>query len=421
LNLRRTVACVAHLAVSRFGSWAGISVLDGMYLRRADSTGADDFRPGSRPCRLSDQNVAAVLQQAATAPIVRPAPVDPEVLAALGVPAGSAELLAGGGGALITVPLLTTSPDDAVLAVVAGSAPPPAVLAELRTFAQRAARAMSAAAVYEERSTLARTLRTALAPAPLPAIPGVQLGAAYRPAQEASQIGGDFYDVIACGDRRWSLSIGDVCGKGVDAAVLTGQVRQSLRTAALVTDDPAQTLRLVNETLLGTDGSTFVTATYGVLQPGEGSMTVRLATGGHPPALLLRGGEVQAVSSQGTLIGMLDTAAFQTVELSLEPGDVLLFYTDGAPEARGPSGLLGTEPLVEALADCAGLTAQAVADRLMQLVMEHLHGWAHDDVALLAVRCTPEPSALTSTAQAAPDGAYRSPARRSATTRPGTP
>ena len=380
LNLRRTLGAAVQIMVDRFGSWAGITVLDGGLLRRIDNAGRDDFSGDGKARRFSGLTDTArvALLDATTYQSTHKAPLAPEVREALAVPDDlDVEVV-------VTVPLVAATSGGAMLVVGTAEAPP---LNELGDFARRVARAMSVAAVFEERAHLAQTLRQSLLPAPLPAIPGLQLGAAYRPAEEAVQIGGDFYDVTARPDGRWTFSIGDVCGKGVDAAVLTGQVRQSLRTAALVSDDPAHTLDLVNRTLLGAGGSTFVTVAFGLFaeRPG-GGIEATMALGGHPPGLLLSDGTVTQVGAGGTLVGMLDTATFHTVAFTLLPGDTLVLYTDGATEARGPDGLLGVEPLIAELADCAGLTAATIAERLMQLVMEHLVGWPHDDVAFLVLR-----------------------------------
>ena len=370
------------LATERFGTWAGVSFLDGAVLLRLDTTGTDDFTPGRRRRRV-DEFTAAVAGDAASHAAIRRAPLAADVAASLGVPPGAEP---AGDGALVTLPLPAAAAGRGFLAVVTAGEPP---AAELEEFAARVGRAVSAAAVYEESATLADTLRGSLAPADLPAVPGVDLGGAYRPAQAASQIGGDFYDVTSLGGARWALSIGDVCGKGVDAAVLTGQVRQSLRTAGLIAADPAEVLALVNETLLRTDGDTYVTLTYGVLEPADGgSLRVRLALGGHPPPLLLRGDAVSTLVATGSLVGMLDEVRFDSVEVTLGEGDALVLYTDGLPEARGPRGMLDMYPVARILSDCAGLPAQTIVDRLMQLAIEHLEGWPHDDIALLTVRCT---------------------------------
>lgn len=379
------MACVADLAKGRFGAWASVTVVDGVQLRRSDTAGNDDFAEGRRPLTVKDlpPEAAEVLATAAVQSMTYSAPVPSAVLTALGVPAGSAELLDTPGALLVTVPLTSPTGGRAVLAVLADRSP---AMDELADLARRASRAMSSAAIYEEQSTLARTLRGALSPAPLPTVKGVQFGAAYRPAQEASQIGGDFYDVTPLPDGTWAVSIGDVCGKGISAAVLTGQVRQSLRTASLVTPDPADTLRVVNETLLRSDGTTFVTAMFGVLAVDGTGVRITLATGGHPPPLLLRAGTVTTVPTRGTLVGMLADARFESLDVAIEPDDVLVLYTDGVPEARGAGGLLGIEPVAELLADCTGMTAQSVTERLMQRVLEHVGEWPHDDIAVLAVR-----------------------------------
>jgi serine phosphatase RsbU (regulator of sigma subunit) len=385
LNLRRTARCVVHLAVPYLADWAGMTLVEGNRYRRIDSAGADGFAGDVRAPKLAGLGAAAAELDAARSGIrTHPGPLAAEMLAAFAVPAGLAEGLADGRGVLTTVPLLV--PSGCWVLALAGRAAPDAD--ELTAFTERVGRALTAAHLYEERATLARTLRAALVPAPLPQVPGIQLGAAYRPAQETTQIGGDFYDVTPRPDGRWAVSIGDVCGKGVEAAVLTGQVRQSLRTASLVTDDPADALRIVNDTLLRTDGSTFATVAYGVLGAGPSEWQLRLAVGGHPPPLLFRGGSVAPLPVQGTLVGMLPEVSFETVDLALCPGDVVLLYTDGVIEARGRSGVLGTDPVAHLLADCADLTAQALCERLLQLVMEHLDGWPHDDIAMLALRCT---------------------------------
>ena len=254
--------------------------------------------------------------------------------------------------------------------------------------ARRAALAVGAARIYEERAALAGTLRAALLPPDLPDVPGVELGARYRPAQEATQIGGDFYQVYRCGTEGWAFEIGDVCGKGVNAAVLTGQVRQSLRTAALVESDPARTLAVLNDAMLAVDGSKFVSVVHGRLRRQEnGRVSIDLAGGGHPAPLLLRtDGTVEPVEAPGMIVGMLREARFRTVALTLAPGETLLLYTDGVTEARVGGAQLGPARLATMLRDCRGMTAQAITERLEQLVLDYLNGRSHDDIALLALR-----------------------------------
>lgn len=179
-------------------------------------------------------------------------PSTPELLATLGVDpvaAGPAEPME-----TLTVPLLAHGSHIGFLIVVRPrDHVRPHLDAMTHELARRAALAVAAARIYEERAALAGTLRAALLPPDLPTVPGVDLGARYRAAQEAPQIGGDFYQVYRCGADGCAFEIGDVCGKGVQATVLTGQVRQSLRTAALVEDDPARTRAHVSGPCEGTD------------------------------------------------------------------------------------------------------------------------------------------------------------------------
>ena len=365
LNLRRTLGRIVDLAVSRFGTSASVTLLDDGGLR---------------------QVVASVGQRSVERLVSRPRVAD-DLVERMSRPSTltASDVGLRDGAPLRIVPLdVSTAPGatrTAVLAVLGAGGSD----AELDGLVRRSATAIANALFYDERATLAATLRGALVPAPLPRIDGVDLGASYRPALETTEIGGDFYEVVPAGDE-WALSIGDVCGKGVEAAVLTGQARQSLRTAALVTDDPTRTLGLVNESLLATDGSNFVTIVHGRLRRDGELLRVRLASGGHPPPLLLRHGEVTAVPVRGSIVGMLRDVSFVGADVVLAPSDLLLMYTDGVTEARGRDGMLGVESVLDVLADSSGLVAQAVTERVLQLVLEHLDGRRHDDIAILALR-----------------------------------
>jgi serine phosphatase RsbU (regulator of sigma subunit) len=261
----------------------------------------------------------------------------------------------------------------------------------VHALASRASVAITNARVYEERATLAATLRAALVPPPLPRVPGLDVGARYRPAHATTEIGGDFFELVERPDGAWMFAIGDVCGKGVEAAVLTGQVRQSLRTADVAATDPAQLLRLVNDTMLTTDGSKFVTVVVGRVRTCPQGAHVRVGSGGHPPPLVLRrDGSVEETPVRGTIVGMLPEARFGAADVLLARGETLLLFTDGVTEARGDDGMLGTDRLRDLLADCGGMRAQAITERLEQLVLDFLDGRPHDDIALLALRAAEE-------------------------------
>jgi serine phosphatase RsbU (regulator of sigma subunit) len=264
----------------------------------------------------------------------------------------------------------------------------------------RAALAVDAARVYEERTTLASTLRDALRPSPLPRLPGVELGARYRPAEEATEIGGDFYDVYRGPDEQWWFVVGDVCGKGVEAAVLTGKVRSALRMAALAGRRPDTVLHLLNEVMLLEGGMSFVTLIVGRISPAglddsvsspaatpAAGLRLDLAGGGHLAPLVLRAsGAVEPVNAGGVLVGMLPEASFRVSEVRLAAGEVLVLYTDGVIEADDPSGeQFGPERLAAVLSDSRGMTPQAVTERIEQNVLQHLQGRPHDDIAVFAL------------------------------------
>ncbi|WP_282797410.1 GAF domain-containing SpoIIE family protein phosphatase, partial [Streptomyces sp. CC224B] len=214
-----------------------------------------------------------------------------------------------------------------------------------RAEAERAARQQAEqdkAAIAAFASTLQRTL---LPPA-LPVVPGLELACHYRTAS-AHDVGGDFYDVFPVDENRWAFFLGDVCGKGPEAATVTALARHTLRAAAQFNPDPVTVLNTLNTALLAdvTAGSRFCTALFGLLIPqGDSGFTVTLATGGHPAAYHLRPDDsgpvwVKAVRPKGgMLIGAFPGAHFAQSTFRLAPGEGLFLYTDGLTEARTAQG-----------------------------------------------------------------------------------
>lgn len=262
-----------------------------------------------------------------------------------------------------------------------------------REFATRAGAALATADLYGEQTHLARVLQNSLLPPDLPSVRGITLAGGYRAAGDSLRIGGDFYDVFRTAEGAM-FALGDVCGKGVGAAVLTGRVRQSLQTLRLVEQQPLALMRLLNRALFDAPDaarrSQFTTLLLGsVRREPDGVLRVRIAGGGHPSPLVLRpDGTVRAVKVGGMPIGALTDARFTEAEVVLAPGELLVAYTDGVTEARGgPRDLemFGEDRLHQALASSVGLPPEAVIDRLLQLVDEWLDGQSQDDIALLAV------------------------------------
>ncbi|MFG3226898.1 PP2C family protein-serine/threonine phosphatase [Kitasatospora sp. NPDC048194] len=290
-------------------------------------------------------------------------------------------------------------------------------LSALRTVRQeqRAAEAERAAREQAERdraaiASFASTLQRTLLPPALPTVPGLELACHYHTAS-AHDVGGDFYDVFPLSSGKWGFFLGDVCGKGAEAATITSLARYTLRASAQHTDDPVAVLEALNNALLADvwAGSRFCTAYFATLTPAEaGGFTVELATGGHPPAYRLVPAppgsgpatqtRVEAVRPKdGMLIGAFPGARFASITLHLAPGQALLVYTDGLTEARTRTGaMLGDEGLTAFLsarpASCGA--AQLVQDTVG--LLDALPEGASDDVALLALSVpTPDQAAAT--------------------------
>jgi PAS domain S-box-containing protein len=236
---------------------------------------------------------------------------------------------------------------------------------------------------------MAETLQESLLPPNLPDVPGVDMAATYRAAAAGTTVGGDFYDVFPL-PQGWGVVIGDVQGKGTEAAALTAIARHTLRTAG-IRNDPAAALTTLNEVLLRSEehAGRFCTVLYGALEPRDKGVLLQLASGGHPPALLRRAatGEVDAIGGAGTLMGALPDADLNVVPVVLSAGDALVFYTDGVTEARGPGGEFGEDGLAAVLAAPAA-TAAAYVQAITDAVTAHSDGAFRDDIAILALRIT---------------------------------
>ncbi|MFI5736045.1 PP2C family protein-serine/threonine phosphatase [Kribbella sp. NPDC051587] len=264
----------------------------------------------------------------------------------------------------------------------------PEDVAAAEQIAVRASMALDSARLYEQRSQIASALQQSLLPPELPTIPGLDLGARYRPAFDQLDIGGDFYDIFPRGDD-WLVALGDVAGKGVEAAVLTGRARQSLRTAAHFESDPAALLSALNTVFHNDISNRFVTMICLRVRPlDDGSLEVTAAAAGHAPPLLIRAsGGIAEVRAEGAVLGVVPVAEYSATTVRLDPGDQLVLFTDGVDEARGESGFYGHERLASLLGPYAGAPADVICAAIEQDVLEHLGGRAHDDIAVLALGC----------------------------------
>ncbi|MEU0174834.1 SpoIIE family protein phosphatase [Streptomyces massasporeus] len=247
-------------------------------------------------------------------------------------------------------------------------------------------------------------LQRSLVPDSLPAVPGLESAVHYHTASP-DQLGGDFYDLFPVAGGRWAFFLGDVCGKGPEAASLTSLTRYTLRAAAHHDPDPASALTTLNAVLheryTGDGNPRYCTCIFGIVEPGgeHGPTTVRLASGGHPPALVLRSdGRAEFLPTPGgLLIGVLPSAPIGTAETVLAPGDTVVLYTDGLTEARmgpGRDDLYGEDALHAFATDHAPASPHELITALTGL-LESFGDGLDDDTALLALGVPAAPSLIS--------------------------
>ena len=298
------------------------------------------------------------LRQALTVPIV-----------ASGEPIGALSLVSAESGRAITQ-------DDVALAAELG---------------RRAGTALDNARMVRERTRIARTLQAGLLPPRLPAIPGWASAALYRPAGRENWVGGDFYDAFRIQDG-WMLIVGDVAGRGAEAASLTAMARYTLRATGQSVGSPLAALRQLNRELLERPGTALCTVACAVLKEEDDGAHVEVVCAGHPLPLLVREGRVEAVGTWGPLLGAFAEERWRTVRVPVAPGDVLVLYTDGVLDAKGSGDRFGEERLRDAL------TGSASADDAVAAVDRALADWREgdqdDDTAVLAIQRAPAPVLL---------------------------
>lgn len=261
----------------------------------------------------------------------------------------------------------------------------------LADVARRAAVALDNARLFGQRSRIASRLQESLLPAELPTVDGLDLAARYVTAEEAVEVGGDFYDVFPTAGDELLIVIGDVSGRGVDAAGATGLARQTMR--AIGHDlTPAAALHRLNNLLYAQQSTErFLTAACGRLRhDGDGGFALTLACGGHTlPLLVHSNGQAELIGEPGTILGAFPDIDLVETRHALRPGDTLLLYTDGVTEAHGPDGLFGEQRLAETAATCAGLPAEEIAACVERAVLDYsTDATADDDLALLVI-CLP--------------------------------
>ena len=259
--------------------------------------------------------------------------------------------------------------------------------------ARRGALALDNAKLFESSRDMAITLQKSLMPAALPVIPGLDIAACYHAGGEGAEVGGDFYDAFPTGDgdEGWAAVIGDVCGKGAEAAALSALARHTIRAANLILRKPRRILAFLNQLVIqGEYSERFITVAYCRMRRVAGGLQVTLGRAGHPPPMLLRlDGSVSPQGKPGTLIGVTPDPSLTDQVIQMLPGESLVLYTDGVTEARGLEERFGQVRLEKELSQCVGMGAHEIAKHLENAVLSFQSEQSHDDMAILVIRVEP--------------------------------
>jgi serine phosphatase RsbU (regulator of sigma subunit) len=259
-----------------------------------------------------------------------------------------------------------------------------------KRLADRAALALDNARLHERQSHIASVLQHSLLPRSLPKIKGFEASSRFLAAGESYEVGGDFYDVFRSGSGSWTAVIGDVCGKGPEAASLTALARYTVRTASSPESSPSQVLRTLHDSINSERSDfRFCTAALARIQaPSNGRDLARLtvALGGHPlPMILRKDGHVDPIGEPGTLLGVLPSPVLADADATLAVGDALILYTDGVLDLRGPGDRGDPDWLINEIAESAGKSADEIAEALAQAAVTRHGGEPRDDIAILVL------------------------------------
>ncbi|MFC5925890.1 SpoIIE family protein phosphatase [Micromonospora vulcania] len=373
LDVELTMALIPQLVVPRLGQWCAVHTADEWgRLRLAAASHADESVLPQLHKVLAEtgpESIQARLREASRS---------------------AAQIPLGGPMEGFAVPLIARGQRLGTLAVGRHQRHrhDPDEVAVLEDVARRAALAIENARIHAERRRVAQTLQQSLLPPVLPLVDGIGFAAEYVPTGDDAEVGGDFYDVVPLPDGRWLVVIGDVSGKGVQAAAVTGLVRDVIRVLVGDGKPLPEALARLNETLVERGGGRYCTLALAAVGPGDGNqLDVSLHLAGHDrPVLLAGAGGARFVGTGGTALGLLDTITSPTAEITLAPGDALIFYTDGVTERRRGRELFGTDRLRDAAAPLAGYSADVVAARLRAAAINFSVEPPRDDIAVLVLR-----------------------------------
>jgi hypothetical protein len=394
LDFESTLQRTADLLVSRLADWCVVDLLeaDGG-LRSAVVAHTDPgkvrqarelrerFPPQSGDATYEAIRTGLTQKYEVTDELLSQAEIDPDLLAAV----RSLELrsaifvpLRARGKVLGTMTLVWTEHGRTQSVADTG-------LAE--EFAALAALSIDNARLFAERDQISRELQAALMPSSLPVVPGFDLAAEYWPASGTMEVGGDFYDAFDRPGGALGLVVGDVCGKGAQAAAVMGVARQTLRAAGVFEDRPSAILEVLNEALFRDRTDLFCTACDVRLQPRGNVARIAVCLAGHFAPIVLRAdGSIERPGEPGSLLGVLSEVSLHDVEGELRPGDSLVLFTDGLVENRADT-LEGE--LIAVLSGLAGSSAAELVAAVGDWHMSRLPDTHGDDAVVLVARYVP--------------------------------
>ncbi len=398
LDYEATLQRVAEVAVPGFADWCGVDVPGpGGFVQSVAVAHADPEKVALArrlraryPLRMDDADgLSSVVRGEATVVVVQEIP-DADLVAYARDEDHLAMLRAIGFASLIIVPLAAGGETLGAMTLVRSSPGRTFDDADVRLaeeLGRRAGIAVLNARTYTERAAIAATLQRGLRPPELLAPPGFEIAAHYDAAGAFNEVGGDFYDAFATADG-WMLVVGDVAGHGAEAAALTALARWTLRSTSQLTRDPARAMRQLNATLRDLPQLSLCTSVCAHVRAGDadGEASVRLANCGHPPPLLVRGGEVVEIGGVGPMAGAFDDGSWECTDVALRTGDALVLYTDGVLDTVGEHERFGFERLRATLETAGREQPDALVARLAAEIEAFRSGPQRDDIAIAAVR-----------------------------------
>jgi serine phosphatase RsbU (regulator of sigma subunit)/PAS domain-containing protein len=394
-----TLRQCARLLASELAAWVIVDVERRQRLRRqvvigppdhesvdlARALSGTDPQRGTVPSQVHESGSSLLLAHAENVDILGTGP------------GGAPLLMLLGATSVLSVPLNDGERSYGVLTLARRASEGPFEIADLglvEELGEQLALAIRVDRMFRRRTEIADALQASLLPRELPSVPGVDIAAAYVAATEGLEVGGDFYDVYQS-PGGWGMAIGDVCGKGEEAAAVTASARHAIRVLAHGNADPAEVLRQANEIMLAERfEDRFVTACAAHLSWHDDSVHVVLGSAGHPgPAVVKPDGEVRLLNGGGMALGLFPDAEPAIQEIDLRPGDLLFMFTDGVTEARSPEPAYFEERLADQLASLAGRPPTEVCSAMRTLVLEFSMNDLRDDMTMLVLRVGKPPAA----------------------------